>query len=149
MTTSHVAVLEQTLQKTHTWLASLAQKAGLENESQAYSAMRAVLHTLRDRLTVEEATDLGAQLPMLVRGFYYEGWNPAKTPHKQERQLQPFLDDISQEMGNAALTIEPEQAVKAVFALLQDKITQGEINDVKQMLPAELQGLWPEQRKAA
>ncbi|MFW6060538.1 MAG: DUF2267 domain-containing protein [Phycisphaeraceae bacterium] len=146
---SHVSVFDQTLQKTHAWLDSLTHQAHLENHSQAYSALRAVLHALRDRLTVEEATDLGAQLPMLVRGIYYEGWNPSKTPHKQERHLQPFLDDISREMRNASLTIDPVHAARSVFGLLQDKVSAGEIRDIKQMLPQEIRELWPEQREAA
>ena len=59
-----------------------------ENEHKAYLALRTVLHTLRDRLSVEEAVQLGAQLPMLIRGFYYEGWTlkqkPTKERHKTE-----------------------------------------------------------------
>ena len=59
----------------------------------AYMALRTVLHALRDRLTVEEAIQLGAQLPMLIRGFYYEGWNLKGKPHK-ERHKEDFLDHI-------------------------------------------------------
>ncbi|HEY5940705.1 MAG TPA: non-homologous end-joining DNA ligase [Gemmatimonadales bacterium] len=33
--------------------------------------------TLRDRLTVEETAHPGAQLPMLIRGSYYAGWEPS------------------------------------------------------------------------
>jgi uncharacterized protein (DUF2267 family) len=61
----------------------------------SYLALRAVLHTLRDRLIVDEAIDLGAQLPMLVRGFYYENWQsvgkPLKYRHKEE-----FLNQVKE-----------------------------------------------------
>ncbi len=86
---------------------------------------------------------------MLVRGFYYEGWSPNKTPHKQERHLEAFLDEIRQEMRNASLNIDAMQAAQAVFALLQEKVTEGEIRDVKQVLPHEIRELWPEEGRAA
>jgi uncharacterized protein (DUF2267 family) len=68
-------VFEGTLQKTQVWLNDLMFELDWEDRPQkAYLALRTVLHALRDRLTVEEAVQLGAQLPMLVRGFYFEGW---------------------------------------------------------------------------
>jgi hypothetical protein len=59
------------------------------DQHQAYSALRAVLHAVRDRITVDEAAHLGAQLPLLIRGIYCEGWHPAATPRK-ERHCQQF-----------------------------------------------------------
>ena len=51
-----------------------------ERRQQSYAALRAVLHALRDRLPVQESADLAAQLPVLIRGIYYEGWDPARVP---------------------------------------------------------------------
>jgi uncharacterized protein (DUF2267 family) len=40
-----------------------------------------MLHALRDRLPPEIAVHLSAQLPMLVRGIYYEGWKADERSH--------------------------------------------------------------------
>jgi uncharacterized protein (DUF2267 family) len=65
-------VFEQTLQKTNEWLTRLATELAGDDRQLAYRALRASLHALRDRLIVDEAAHLGAQLPLLVRGIYYE-----------------------------------------------------------------------------
>ncbi len=62
---------------------------GLSDRHAAYRVLRAVLHALRDRLTVAETVDLGAQLPMLIRGLYYEGWTPNDKPLR-ERTREKF-----------------------------------------------------------
>ena len=70
-------VFDTTTQKTQVWLNDLMSQLDWEDKPQkAYMALRTVLHALRDRLMVEEAVQLGAQLPMLIRGFYYDGWTP-------------------------------------------------------------------------
>lgn len=140
-TTAHVPVFDSTLQLTHQWLQDVQSEAGLRDQPQAYSVLRAVLHALRDRLTPDEAADLGAQLPMLVRGFYYEGWKPAKTPLKQ-RSKQEFLDAIPP-LLNPDDRIDAEEAVRSVFAVLAARVTEGEIEDVRHMLPREMATLWP------
>ena len=73
----------QTVQE---WLKELKDKSELADEAAAYSILRAVLHQLRDRPTLEEAVDLGAQLPLIVRGLYFEGWRPHKVPVDSERR---------------------------------------------------------------
>jgi uncharacterized protein (DUF2267 family) len=80
MSESGVAALDHTIQETNIWLKELAERLHLQDRHHAYAALRAVLHALRDRLTPETAVHLGAQLPMLVRGLYYEGWHMGGKP---------------------------------------------------------------------
>lgn len=137
---TEVSSLNATLQQTHEWLVELAQEGSFNSEAQAYSALRAVLHALRDRLTVEEASHLASNLPMLVRGFYYEGWRPALAPNRL-RDLDSFLEHVAHSLRGAS--IEPMHATQAVFAFLQRKLPQGELRDIRQSLPAEIRGIWP------
>jgi uncharacterized protein (DUF2267 family) len=127
-------------EKTEVWLKDLMTELGWEDRHRTYIAFKAVLHALRDRLTVEETAQLGAQLPMLVRGFYYEGWDPTGKPVK-ERRLQAFLEHVSKALKNE--DVRPEKVVRAVFRLLARHISRGEIEDIKHVLPSELHALWP------
>ncbi len=130
----------ETLEKTGAWLEELAQELGNTSPHRAYSVLRAVLHALRDRLTVDEAVMLGAQLPMLVRGFYFEGWRPAGRPIKY-RHKSEFLDRVG-ELYRGIEEPQREPAVRAVFKLLSHHVTGGELNHVRDQLPAELRALW-------
>jgi uncharacterized protein (DUF2267 family) len=141
MSTTHHELFSNTLQKTHIWLKDLAEELQWEDQHQAYLALRATLHALRDRLTVEEAAHLGAQLPMLVRGFYYEGWSPAGKPVK-ERHKEEFCAHV-QEYFQKEENIDAENIVRGVFKMLSRRITEGEIEDIKHIMPPELRELWP------
>lgn len=140
-TECHVPVFESTLQTTHKWLRELELLASLRNESEAYSVLRAVLHALRNRLTPDEAVNLAAELPMLVRGFYYEGWKPSSTP-KKLRTLGDFLRDMPL-LPSPDETFNAEKAVRSVFLMLDHRISEGEIDDIRHMLPEEVRTLWP------
>lgn len=141
MTTATVAAFENTLQGTNEWLQELNEELGRDDPQQAYRILRAVVMAVRDRLTVEEATDLGAQLPMLVRGFYYEGFNPSKTP-TGERNREEFLARVAENLLDQ-VDGDPEVATRAVFKLLSNHITEGEIEHVRGNLPTDVQALWP------
>jgi uncharacterized protein (DUF2267 family) len=91
--------------------------------------LRAVLRCLRDRLTIDEAAQLGAQLPMLVRGIYYEAWHPAGKPEKV-RSREEFLARVDAQFGKAS-SLVPEHAARAVFSVLENHVSPGAIRDVK------------------
>jgi uncharacterized protein (DUF2267 family) len=135
------ATLSRAIQQTQEWLKELRDNGDLADETTAYSVLRAVLHQLRDRLTPEEAVDLAAQLPLIVRGIYFEGWRPGRTPEKL-RSKQDFLHEVMMKLRPHP--IAPEPAVRDVFALLAHHCDPGEIADVIAQFPEELKELWPQ-----
>ena len=84
---------------------------------------------------------LAAQLPMLIRGFYFEGWRPTSTPTK-ERHKSDFLERVRRELRRDA-QIDVEQAVRAVFEVMCDKLDSGEIEKLIKVFPEDLRKLWP------
>jgi uncharacterized protein (DUF2267 family) len=142
MSATGLEVFDTTLHKTHRWLNELMLIMDWQDRHRAYLAMRATLHALRDRLTVEETAQLAAQLPMLIRGFYYEGWDPTGQPVK-ERHLEQFLAHITQYFRDEDFC-DAERIARGVFTILATRVTEGEIEDVKQVLPEEIRSLWPD-----
>lgn len=131
---------DETLQATHIWLKDIMSEIG-EDRQVAYHALKAVLQTLRDRLTVEEAAHLGAQLPLLLRGVYYDGYRPAAQPHKS-RTCDEFLQEVEQYMDGMR-PIDVEEATRTVLKVLESHVSPGEVQQVKHMLPEEIRSrLW-------
>ena len=142
MGNSILEVFDASLQKTQVWINDLMSELGWEERPQnTCLALRTALHALRDRLTVEEAVHLGAQLPILIRGVYYEGWKLTGKPVK-ERHKSEFLDHIAAVFRDDP-TVDPEKVVRAVFKVLARHISAGETENVKNLLPKTLQELWP------
>ena len=125
-------IIERSVEKTHIWLKEIAEELGGDRKD-AYRALRAVLHTLRDRLTVDVAAKLAAQLPTLIRGIYYEDWDPSRTPLPLH-DVEAFLDHVVRE-GRMGGETEASLAVTAVARVLRAHVSAGEINDVLAVLP--------------
>jgi uncharacterized protein (DUF2267 family) len=131
--TSHVDIIERNVEKANLWLKELADELETDDRQAAYRVLRAFLHAVRDRLTVNEAAQLAAQLPELIRGVYYEDWVPAKTPLRY-RSVDEFLGRISAEALLAGET-EASYAATAAARVLRRHVSEGEIEDVLQTLP--------------
>lgn len=84
---------------------------------------------------------LSAQLPILVRGIYFEGWRPAATPTR-ERSREEFLDHIGAEMMRSE-PINPELAARAVFRTIDSHVSEGQVGKVRDVLPKPIAALWP------
>jgi len=138
-------VFDASLQKTQMWFNDLMAELEWEDQPhRAYLALRTVLHALRDRLTVEEALQLSAQLPMLIRGFYFEGWNLKGKPHK-ERHKEDFFEHIENAFKRDP-SVSPRLVTRAVFKVLTKHVSAGEIEDIKHIMPKQLQELWPAEK---
>ena len=140
-------VFDTTVQETNEWLRLVEERLPPCDRQQAYAAARAVLHVLRDRLPVEAVLGLSAQLPMLVRGFFLEGWRPVDGP-SDIRDPQAFARAVAERLP-AAFPREATGTVEAVFAMLAVRLDPGEVHKLTQYLPSRLRTFWPAEYRAA
>jgi len=134
-----VSALDHTVQETNIWLKGIEHEVQLETRQQAYSALRAVLHALRDRLPPDVAIKLGAQLPILIRGIYYEGWHAAETPTR-ERRVEDFVEHVWSELPQL-FPVDPLTVTRGVFEILSKELDGGGFDKVMHHLPAALREL--------
>jgi uncharacterized protein (DUF2267 family) len=139
MTTAHLDVIDRSSQQAHVWINDVAEQFGTEDRQLAYRVLRAFLHAVRDRITVEESAQLAAQLPLLVRGIYYDGWRPAATPQTYHDR-ETFLGRIAAEARLDGPT-EASYASEAAMTVLRRHVSEGEIADVLAIMPSELRDL--------
>jgi uncharacterized protein (DUF2267 family) len=138
MSTTGLSVFDTTVQKTMKMIDDVSMKANIYDRHKAFQVLRATLHTLRDRLPVNEAVHLAAQLPVLLTGFYYENWKPSSVPIKDRTQdefLGHYMQDVNPE-------VDVPYSTRAVFAVLSKNVAAGEIDQIKKALPEELRNLW-------
>ncbi|MCB0184282.1 MAG: DUF2267 domain-containing protein [Caldilineaceae bacterium] len=140
MTTTGFRGFDHTLQETHHWLNEIAEEMGNPDRHLAYHALRGVLFALRDRVTVEEVFNLSAQLPMLMRGIYLEGYKVAGKPEKYH--VDEFLARVNREISKVG-PANPEKAARAVLKVLDRHVSLGETNDIYYSLPKDIRRLWP------
>jgi uncharacterized protein (DUF2267 family) len=147
MSASGLEILDTSMQKTHIWLKEIMESLKTTDRHQSYMALKVTLHALRDRLSIEEAAQLGAQLPMIIRGIFYEGWRPAARPDRAaswETFMKPVYLAVCQDGS-----FTPEEVVSAVFDVLSRHVSHGEIDDVIGQLPRDIRSLWPDEARAA
>lgn len=142
MSEKKLDVIDSTVHKTYEWLGDIRHQLHVDDSQTAYHALSAVLHTLRDRLTTEEVAGLGAQLPIFVRGLYYDAWHPANKPLKI-RSREQFLELVAERFGSIAV-IQPERLVHAVLTVLEKHVSAGEIQNIQATLPRGIRELWTE-----
>lgn len=139
--TRTIHVFERTTHEAHEWVNELAGRTGWTSERDVLRLLRVVLTKTRDHLLVDEMAQFAAQLPIVLRGMFYEGWQPKKTPI-HERHAADFVADIETKIKDVA-DYAGSADIKAVFNLLNARLSRGEIEDVRACLPTELREMWP------
>lgn len=135
-----IANIEQAVMSANHWLKEIQLHPQVEDGGHAYCILRTVLHGLRDRMTVDEAADFSAQLPVLWRGVFFEGWQPSRVPVARDCSG-AFLRELEQGLrGGTRLT--SEQAARLVYELLARRLTDSQLRQVRQALPADLLRRW-------
>jgi uncharacterized protein (DUF2267 family) len=146
MSATGLDVLDKSLQTTNIWLKEIMEVVGPDRQV-AWRVLGAVLHRLRDRLSVDQAAHLGAEMPIVVRGLYYDQWHPAGKPER-ERRADEFVAHVAAALQDTR-RVDPDDAARAMFATLSRHVSPGLVDKVRQSLPEDIRRLWPEAAAAA
>lgn len=136
------SVFRAPVAKANGWINEIAKRMKHGDKNEALQALRAVLQALRDRLTVDEAAQLSAQLPLVVRGIFFENFRPHAMPARRGG-VDEFLDEVGIHLPRLTAR-ELKRAVQIVFDVLAHHVSQGEVEDVGAILPTELRAFWTE-----
>lgn len=124
------------------WVNRLADELKLQKrEDVVWKILREVMHVIRDRITIEEVHHLSAQLPTLIRGMFLEGYSVSGFPkkfHVSEMELR--IGKVLKGVRN----IHANEAFSAVLKVLYERISEGELNDIRATLPKDIRKYWDE-----
>lgn len=137
MPTTRLDGFEHAIHTTNIWVNTVAEALGTDDRHYTYRVLRAWLHTLRDRLTVDVAAHFAAQLPELLRGVYYDGWDPSAVPIKYDREafVQHFAREARTSVDDAPRT------VAAITVALREHFSAGQLETVLQQFPQDVRDL--------
>lgn len=123
------------VQKGNIWLKDIEKAGKLRSRFQAYAALRSVLHALRDCLPPAEAVKFSAQMPLLVKGVFFDGWKVAPKPARMTRTdfNACIRRGLKEETG-----VEPATALKAVLDAMCRHISPTVLDGIEPVLPREV-----------
>lgn len=133
MSATGLRQFDETLHLTNTWLKEILDDLTWSERADAYRALRATLHTIRDHVPIETTAHLSAQLPLLVRGVFFEGWRPhavASAQRTEEAFLAPIANAFSEDQF-----VRPAAVASAVWRVLSRHVSEGEAQQVLGALP--------------
>jgi uncharacterized protein (DUF2267 family) len=137
MSFTGVDSLDRSVAKANVWLADIDTGFGTDDRRLAYRVLRAWLHNLRDRLSVEVAAHFAAQLPELLRGVFFDGWNPSRVPQKYDRSeyVTRFARDARIRDSDVA------KAARIVTTVARRHMSAGVVAQALALLPANVREL--------
>jgi uncharacterized protein (DUF2267 family) len=127
------------VREAHEWIADVARETALD-ERGALTALRAVLRALRDETTARQNGHLAAEMPTLIRGLFFEGWDPGR-PRTVDHDRAGFLNRVRAYAGTDDPGFDVANATRGVFRVLERRIP-GPMAQIARMLPRELRALW-------
>lgn len=140
MTAQGLEVIDHSVHLTHEWINELAGRLDWSSKRSALRLLRVTLHHIRDHMHVDELAQFSAQLPILIRGFFFEEWVPKTTPIK-ERHAADFVAYINGLM-NECEEYRGREDIKCVFDLLNARISRGEMENVRSVMSEDIRSLW-------
>jgi uncharacterized protein (DUF2267 family) len=141
---TNILSLDRAIQNTISWLGDVQAELGWDSKDNTYKSTKAVMQTIRDRLTVEETVHFCANLPLVMKGMMMDGYNIANKPLKI-RDLEEFYEQIQQNYdGTRRDIVNSSAAARAVIKVLCRRMGGGEMAKIGANMPEKIRRLFEE-----
>lgn len=134
-------------QEGQSFVNELARELGHPEEiARTGIVLRAVLHTLRERITISESFHLLSQLPMFLKGIYADNWKFSEKPMDISTK-EEFIAEVErhqQQYGEREFSWSKptEEIIRIVFSSLGRYISDGEYEDVIAQMPENIKEIF-------
>jgi uncharacterized protein (DUF2267 family) len=139
MSATGLDVFDKTIQTTNIWLDEIMAEIGPDRKV-AWHILGAVLRAVRDRVPAELAAHFAPQLPLIVRGTYFDQFRVLKEPLKIRTQDE-FIAFVQQGLKGTR-PVNARNAISAVLNVVSRHLPRGQCEKVRDALPSEIQVLW-------
>ena len=136
-----LSVFDNAVADAHLWVNEVAGELELDEPRVALQVLRTVLHGLRDRMPNGVTAHLSAQLPLLIRGMFFENWQFREHP-VHDRDLTGLFASVEGVLDEYGATVSAQDAVQAVCDVLGAHVSLGEWRKIGKILPKELARFW-------
>lgn len=130
-------IYDHAVHRANVWLADVTAALGTNDRHYGRRMLRVWLQTLRDRLTVDSAAKFGQQLPELLRGTFYDGWEPRRVPSKYD------AEEYIVRFATEALipTSDVPSVASAITQVIADHMSPGQVSEALAELPKEIRAI--------
>ncbi len=139
-TQARIELFEKTVNESYEWVNEVDSETGLDDRHYAFAALRGTLHAIRDEITADQSGHVSAQLPTLLRGVYFEGWDPSRIP-ADDRTVDGFLDHVRPAFTAYGSEYDLAEIVHDTLAVIERKLPDV-MAKVKHTLPKHIRHLW-------
>jgi len=147
MSSTKVSSLDRSIQSSIEWLNDIKEELKWKDDERVYAATKVTLQTLRDRMIVDETFELAAQMPLLLKGIFFDGYDPSGKP-LTIRSREELFNEI-QDRFDKAEGLSGEVITRAVLKVLYRRVGEGEMDDIKDSMPTDIQGLFIAAKKSS
>jgi uncharacterized protein (DUF2267 family) len=141
---TNIVGLDRAISNTLEIMDEIQAMLGWESRDKTYQATKAVLHSIRDRLQIEEVVHFSANLPLIFKGMMMDGYSLKDKPLRI-RDLESFLEYIQVNYDASMRDIvNTEDAFTSVVGVLNKRIGGGELCKVAANMPEPIRRLFVE-----
>lgn len=143
MTMTGLKAFDDTIHTTNTWLHEITSRMGWDDRRRGYRLLRLGLHAIRDQMSANEIAHVSAQLPLLVRGIFFEGWQPAR-PSTGVDDIEEFLSGIRDAFSDIP-GFEAEAGFRELISVMRMHLTDGLMENMRSAMPEAIRPLWDDE----
>jgi uncharacterized protein (DUF2267 family) len=125
-------IIERNVHLTHMWIDDIDTQLNWGNHHKSFRLLRGWLHALRDSLPLSEVAHVSAQLPLMVRGLFFEQWRPVADRPRMDGES--FLNRLDEEVYPDQME-DTAQAATSVFLVFKSHVGEQESNKLLHVLP--------------